>query len=265
MLKWFKQAFIITISAALIAGCVSQKTYVGSDKPVVEKQSTPVEAAKNRIALGLTYLKKGNAAQAKFNLDKALGFAPDLPEAHYSLAYYYQVVGEIEKADAAYKRVVSLDRKNGDALNNYGAFLCQQGKYQQAKEHFLQAVAIDSYIRVAQTYENLGLCLYDSGEEKYRDEVEKYLISALGYNARLPKSLSTLVELNLANNNLQAAYGYVKKLELLQQNNPATIYRAYQLAEQLGDHKGASSYARRLFIDFPKSPQTQQLRQALTQ
>lgn len=249
----------------MLAACVSQKTYVGSDKPVVEKQSTPVEAAKNRIALGLTYLQKGNAAQAKYNLDKALEFAPKLPEAHYSLAYYYQTVGEIDKADSAYKKVISLDKQNGDALNNYGAFLCQQGLYAQAKEYFLQAVKIDSYIRVAQTYENLGLCLYDSGQAEYSEEVEKYLTNALGYNSKLAKSLYTLVELYKKNNELIKAYRYVQQLDVVQKNNPSIIFSAYQLAEQTGDKRAASSYARRLFIDFPKSPETQQLRQALTQ
>ena len=55
-----------------------------------------VAAAKTRISLGLTYLKNGNYSQAKFNLDKALQFAPRLADAHYSIAYYYQVVGENE-------------------------------------------------------------------------------------------------------------------------------------------------------------------------
>ncbi|WP_016954980.1 type IV pilus biogenesis/stability protein PilW [Catenovulum agarivorans] len=264
MLRLFNPLAAITISF-ILAACVSQKTYVGSDKPVVEKQSTPVEAAKNRIALGLTYLQKGNAAQAKYNLDKALEFAPKLPEAHYSLAYYYQTVGEIDKADAAYKKVISLNKKNGDALNNYGAFLCQQGHYALAKDYFLQAVEIDSYIRVAQTYENLGLCLYDSGQAEYYGQVEKYLTSALGYNAKLVKSLTTLVELHKNSGDIAKAYRYVQRLDLVQQNNPSVIYSAYQLAEQVGDKRAASVYARRLFVDFPQSSETQQLRQALTQ
>ena len=264
MLRLFK-ALAITITPLILSACVSQKTYVGSDKPVIEKQSTPIEAAKNRVALGLTYLQKGNAAQAKYNLDKALEFAPKLPEAHYSLAYYYQTVGEIDKADAAYKKVISLDKKNGDALNNYGAFLCQQGKVELAKDYFLQAVKIESYIRVAQTYENLGLCLYDTGKTEYNEEVEKYLTSALGYNPKLIKSLQTLVELYKKTNNFAKAYRYVQQLDLAHKNNPSVIYNAYQLAEQVGDKRGASVYARRLLIDFPASSETQQLRQALTQ
>ena len=78
----------------LLSGCVSQPQpgkYASDD-------FDQEEAAKTRISLGLTYLKNGNYTQAKANLDKALEFAPRLADTHYSLAYYYQLVGEVQRA-----------------------------------------------------------------------------------------------------------------------------------------------------------------------
>ncbi|MER2493951.1 type IV pilus biogenesis/stability protein PilW [Catenovulum sediminis] len=269
MLKWFKNTYtrlgISLVLCAVLPACVSQKSYIGSDKPFIEKKSTPIEAAKNRIALGLTYLQKGNAAQAKFNLDKALEFAPDMAEAHYSMAYYYQVVKETEKAEKAYQKVIELDSNNGDAFNNYGAFLCDQGKVTKAREMFLQALEIDSYIRVAQTYENLGLCLYDTGDTSLYPDVIDYLDSALGYNPRLNKSLNVLLDIYQQQENWQKALETFQQLEAYTTATAELYLKGYQIAKKLDKKRVANEYARRILTQYSSSPQANQIRQALLQ
>ncbi|MCU4676990.1 type IV pilus biogenesis/stability protein PilW [Catenovulum sp. 2E275] len=254
---------LLTVAACLllsitVSGCVQHKTYVGTDKPVVEKELDPVNAAKNRIALGLTYLQKGNTQQAKFNLEKALEFAPDLAEANYSMAYYYQTVNDFDKARAYYEKVIDLDDKNGDAYNNYGVFLCQQGEVEKAKQLFLAAIEIDSYLRVAQTYENLGLCLYNTGIEDYQTQAKPYFARALGYDPKLVKSVAYLTQIAIDEHNLADAKRFLQRLDkLVQGHNASILWLSYQLAQASGQSAQAQHYAQMLIGEFPESSEVQ--------
>ena len=84
-----KQKLLIGVSlSAVVAltGCVSERSYVGTDKPVSERTFDNIEAARTRISLGLNYLRRGDTSQAKYNLERARSFAPNSAEVHSALA-----------------------------------------------------------------------------------------------------------------------------------------------------------------------------------
>lgn len=265
MLNWFNYTKVILFIATstIVCGCVSQKSYVNSDKPFYEKSHSPQEAASNRIALGLNYLKKGNAARAKLNIDRAIELAPDMAEAHYSLAYYYQVVKEYAKARQAYQKVLRLDPKNADARNNFGVFLCQQGDIQDAREMFTSALAIEQYVRVAQTYENLGICLFDHDREQYEEEVIEYLDRALAHDARRTKSLTILQKIYTEQKDWRKALYYQQRILEVEGLTAAPLWEAYKLATLAGETASSKEYARLILSRFSGSEQAAKLRQAL--
>ena len=171
---------------SLLIGCTSQ-----SSGPNMGDDFDQQKAAKTRVSLGLTYLKNGNYSQAKFNLDKALEFAPRSADAHFGLAYYYQSVGEVNSAETSYQTAMDYEPRNADIANSYGAFLCQQGKYPKAKEYFLKAINSSNYISSAETYENLALCSQSQG---YLAETTEYLRSAVNHQPGRAKSLFLLTQ-----------------------------------------------------------------------
>ena len=84
-----KVLFGISLCSVLVlAGCVSEQSYVGSDKPVSDRTFDNIEAARTRISLGLNYLRRGDTSQAKYNLERARSFAPNSAEVYSALAYY---------------------------------------------------------------------------------------------------------------------------------------------------------------------------------
>ena len=99
------KVFSTVVLVVLLSACTST---------VSERNSIPdpLAAAKNRLALGLTYLKSNNFQQAKFNIDKALDFAPRFSGAHYGIAYYYQKVGENALANESYNIILFIYRDN---------------------------------------------------------------------------------------------------------------------------------------------------------
>jgi type IV pilus assembly protein PilF len=135
---------LIVLSTGMVGGCVSQSTYSGTDVPVSERPFDNVLAAQKRAQLGLTYLRRGNSQQAKYNLDKAIKFAPNIEDVHISMAYYYQTVGDLDNAEKSYRKAINASDASGDGFNNFGVFLCQQDKFKESEKMFLRAVKMPS-------------------------------------------------------------------------------------------------------------------------
>ncbi|MGC6407198.1 type IV pilus biogenesis/stability protein PilW [Bisgaard Taxon 45] len=143
------QVWIASIFSLFLSACVSQQE---------KKSFEPREAAKARIELGLGYLLQQDFARAKQNFDKAMSYAPNYYLSHAALAYLYQKQDQLELARQAYEKAINLDSHQGDVLNNYGTFLCQQGEFEQAYKLFSQALNAPHYYQHADTYENLVWC-----------------------------------------------------------------------------------------------------------
>lgn len=149
----------------LLAGCVPAPT------PQVEFSRSEAVAA--RVKLALAYLEQNEFAKAKQNIDKALAHDSQDYLPHSVLAYYYQQIGEVEKAESSFQTALALGQTGEnsekkpanqaadrpDVRNNYGAFLCRQGKFEQAYAQFEQALQSNApYYHQADTLENLALC-----------------------------------------------------------------------------------------------------------
>lgn len=241
---------LIVIFALLLSACVTQSPQKGFKNP---DDFDPLAAAKTRISLGLTYLKNGNYSQAKFNLDKALQFAPKLADSHFSMAYYYQLVGENEQAEAEYKTSMLMAPDNADIINTYGTFLCQQGKYQQAKEYFLKAVKSDNYVSSAETYENLALCSQTRG---HMDDAIEYLNSALNHQPGRAKSLLLLAEMLVAEQRWDEARQTLRRYEKVARVSAETLWMSTQIEQAMGNEQLAQGYGDMLIRMYPQHPYT---------
>ncbi|HBY41481.1 MAG TPA: type IV pilus biogenesis/stability protein PilW [Alteromonas sp.] len=239
---------VMLVTLLWLSGCVSENQ--GGNFSAEFDQN---EAAKTRISLGLTYLKNGNYTQAKMNLDKALSFAPRLADSHYGLAYYYQVVGEVERAREAYETAMSLAPRNADIANSYGAFLCQQGDYEEAKTFFLQAVNSKQYANSAATYENMALCAQSQGQGE--DAIE-YLNSALKHQPGRAKTLFILTEMYVATEQYDLAEQTLRKYEKVARVSPDSLWMAIEIATGQGDILTANGYGDMLLTMYPDSPLT---------
>jgi type IV pilus assembly protein PilF len=144
------RAIILGIWALCACGCASTE---------VNHQSQQQEAAEANVKLGMYYLlEKNNAAQAKQKFLKAMTQAPSDPMVWYSLAYFEERVGEINAARIHYIHAIKLSPRSGATQNNYAAFLCRQGEYQQSIGHFINATKDPYYVNTAKAYENAAQC-----------------------------------------------------------------------------------------------------------
>lgn len=253
---------LIALLSMLASGCVTEQTYSGTDIPVSERTFDKVAAAKERTQLGLTYLQRGNAEQAKFNLDKAMSYAPDLEEVNVAMAYFYQTVGDVPRTEEAYRRAVRSSDATGDSMNNFGVFLCQQKRYDEAEQMFLKAIEQPKYTRTASSYENLGICSRDGGN---REKARHYFDMALKYDPRRATSLLELTELAMDSQDYQGAKRLLERMHTVVAESAASLALGVEIERQLNNFDASSRYGILLLAKFPASPEAKQYRASLNQ
>lgn len=220
-----------TILCTALAGCVSQSSLVETNR-IAQPRTDMTEAARTRMSLGLNYLQRGDMPQAKFNLEKASELAPDLAEIDSAIAFYYQQVGEYALAERSYRLSLRKDSKNPDTLNNFGVFLCQQKKYAEAETLIRQAIQNPSYLRVADSYENLAFCAV--AQQDYA-AYHQFLRQSLQHNANRVSAIYLMAELSYAKGDLTEAKRWSDRLQQLDERSAPAKMLHYLLARLTGD------------------------------
>src|SRR5437870_5789715 len=109
----------------MLAACQTSQTTNGDE-------NKKISAAKINDRLGLAYLERHDIQRAKQKFLTALDQAPDIPETWYSMAYFLESTGNKDQAKAYYLKALATAPHRGDALNNYGTYLCRSGDYKTA-------------------------------------------------------------------------------------------------------------------------------------
>ncbi|MCK5818640.1 MAG: type IV pilus biogenesis/stability protein PilW [Psychromonas sp.] len=246
--------FVLITLIAFISGCVTSQVSVAKKHTTSGYKTSfePDRAAKKRMQLALIYLKNDKMQQAKANLQKALEYQPDSAIINRVFAYYYQKVNEPKIAEKFYKKSISLDPKDGDTYNNYGRFLCIKGRYKAAEKNFLMAIKQTSYLGVANTYENAGLCAEKAGD---KNKAIYYYGYALSYDPNKSFLNLSLAKLNIDKKNFKAAnlnlYSYKKK----NKDSAESLWQLIRLSYATEKTANLNKYAGKLLSDFPESQQ----------
>jgi type IV pilus assembly protein PilF len=247
---------IAVLTTSFMTGCVTQNYENDKTTPVIENDSSKNEIAMTRISLGLGYLKMGNTQQAKLNLEKAKRFSPNLVQVYTAFAHYYDTVGEPELSTESYEHALSIKDDDADTLNNYGVFLCRQKKYDEAEIQILKAIAIPSYILVAQSYENLALCQLKA---KHYEKAELYLEKAILHSPNRASSILQMVRLQYAKTDYKIAQSYLHRYEKSTRRfSSNALALAYKVFEKQGSKRTAKNYGNMLVKMFPNSYEAKQ-------
>jgi type IV pilus assembly protein PilF len=163
-----KYSYLIVILSCLlvISGCVTTERGSMIDK------ADDAKALEVSVQLARNYIRDGNWGAAKRHLKVALELDKDNAETYEALALVFQNTGEFEFAEENYKKSLSL---NGDASrvrNNYGAFLFQLQRYDEAAEQLERVVVDTLYPQRLTAFISLGRCYTLLG--KYEDARDQY-------------------------------------------------------------------------------------------
>lgn len=231
-MKTGKILTIITLTSLLVACSSNKDSEKVTEQAVNEMYQLPSKpdyekAARLNIELALGYLKQEQISRAKAKFLRAKELAPELPEVHYSYAYFLETVGQMPDAKKAYEKAISLNSKNGQSHHVYGAFLCRQKQYSQSEKEFLLAVEDQAFGHTAEAYESAGICVL---ENKETAKAITYFEKALRYDPNRPNALLELAFVRLKQGNRDQARQYYEKYSQIAKPNARSKKLATELA-----------------------------------
>ena len=223
-----------------------------------EKVLNPVDkkrAAELNAQLGLGYLQQGQYKRALYKLDKALKFDPDNAPAYHYKAELYRRLKDSERAEKYFKIAMGLSPDNFEIENNYGVFLCDIGKYEEAITLFKKPLGDPMYSR-ADSYENIGLCRLRQGQMV---KAEKAFTQALKINPKRPNSLLKLAQLRFDGGNSVAAYKLYTRYISIAKHTSESLWLGILLEHGRGAKNTVASYKVKLKGKYPDSKETKLL------
>ena len=248
----YKIAFISSL-------CFSALALTACQTPDLGKKD-PEKAAKVRTQLAVEYIKAGDLDAAKRALDQALETQPRDAQANMMMGVLLQQEGSplnMEKADSYFRRAISAEPKNAQARNNYGTYLYQIERYNDALEQLNIAGATLGYDQRARALENAGRIYLKLGDAV---NAEKSFKQALQANRDSFISMLELAEIFYLNQQTAAATQmYEQFVRAVGQKNQSAraLWIGIRTARANGDSLGMQALVNQLRALFPESPEYQ--------
>ncbi len=230
----------IVIGVLLLAGCRSVP-------PASDEVGDREKLARLYATKGGAYLARGNFKAALADLQKALRLDPDNAVAHATLALLYEDLDMPEKAAGHYEAALRLAPENPQILNNYGRFLCKQGRYDEGLAHLSRAGDDKLYDKRWTALVNAGECAQRAGRLQ---AAETWLRQALRLNPEAPEALAAMARLMAEQGKWLSARAFLQRYEAVAQPSRKMLELGYRIERALGDATAAQAYRdklRRLF------------------
>ena len=220
--------------------------------PVVDKDQNQQASAVN-VQLGIGYLEQNNLDQANEKLSKALRQDPNSASAHNAFAILQDRLLQTEKAEYHYKKATTLDPKNSRAANNYGAFLCRNGRELESEKYFLQALKNPLYSTPEFAYTNAALCLLQVGEQRETEKAKEYLRKAIAARNDFGPALLAMGQLLFDQGQYTAAKPYLDRFHLVARPTARSLWLTIRNTLQIDGRGDVTELAQRLGSEFPNS------------
>jgi len=241
---------LLLLAASLLAGCVT----TGNVDPMKTGKGRE-EARDAYVQLGIGYLQQGETERAKVPLKKALELDSSNADAHAALALVFQIEMEPKLADGHFRKAISQRRDDARLLNNYGSFLFEQKRYQEAMERYTQAAQDNLYPERSRIFENLGLTAL---QLQQREQAKAYFERSLRLNSRQPRALMEMALLSFEDKQFVPARSYYESYLLLAPHDARSLLLGVRLAKVFEERDNAASLGLQLKRLYPGTPEYQQ-------
>lgn len=235
---------LVFLLLPLISACVA-----------VDNRPTDTEKASEiNVQLGIGYLQQNKLELANEKLLKALRYNPRSAAAHNAYAILQDRLLIKDKAAFHYKKATTLDPKDSQAANNYGAFLCRNNEVVKSEKYFLQALKNPLYKTPEYAYTNAALCLLKIDK---KEKAVGYLSKALAANSNFPVALVTMAKIAFDSENYKNAKLYLDRYHLVAKPSAKSLWLSIRAELELNKNRDVDELANQLQIDFPDSDEYQ--------
>ncbi|OED42293.1 type IV pilus biogenesis/stability protein PilW [Chromatiales bacterium (ex Bugula neritina AB1)] len=220
--------------------------------PIYGRLTDDQKAASYNAELGTNYLATGDLEHAQLKLHRALSQDPDNALANNTFG---KLLAELDKpaaAERSFLKSIKLDVNRAEYRNNYGIFLCDHERSDEAIEQFLKASENKFYKTPEFALDNAGVCAMDSNK---LEEANLHLRAAIRQNPVFAPALLHMAELKLKTGDALLADAYYSRFLTLARQTPQSLYVGINIRRKLGDHSAVDQFAEQLVSAYPRSSQ----------
>ncbi|MCD9026985.1 type IV pilus biogenesis/stability protein PilW [Luteimonas sp. BDR2-5] len=254
-------ALILVAAVVALAGCAKTgfvKPTVGERARSYDFRETPESRRRSegreQLAIATRELQAGELDAADRAARAALRADPASADANTVLAVISERRGRSAEAGALYRKAMELAPGRGAELNNYGAWLCGNGREGESLAYFEQALADSGYGQPAAALANAGACGMRAGDIA---QVERNLRAALELDPENAVALEAMTEYRFGHGRYFDARAFSQRRLAVPPTTAAALQMAAQIEQRLGNEPAANRYLQRLHSEFPQAAHLQ--------
>ena len=225
------------------------------DRLTASDEPDSAKRARVRYELAALYFGNGQLTVALDEVKLAIAADPNLGSAFNLRGLIYASLGDDRLAEESFRRALQIDARDGDAMQNFGWYLCQQKRYDEANAMFTQALSMPQYRDTIRTLAAQGVCHSYAGK---LDDAERSLLRAYEID---PGNASTAVNLSEVQYRLgkyESARSLMRRVNAAPDiANAQTLWLAARIENRLGNKQTVQQLGERLRERFPQSREAQ--------
>jgi type IV pilus assembly protein PilF len=232
---------LLVLLLPILTACVT----VGGEPPPQNEKNSAIN-----VQFGIGYMEQNNFELANQKLQKALRQDPNSATAHYVYAILKDQLLEKGEAEKHYKIAVELDPDNSLAANNYGKFLCLNGREAESEKYFLRALKNPLYKTPEIAYTNAALCVLKIDE---KGKAKIYLKKALAEKSNFGSALIEMSTLGLDEGSFDTAKLYIDRFHLVDRPTARSLWLAIRAELGINGGNNVEGLGQQLESEFPDS------------
>jgi type IV pilus assembly protein PilF len=242
----------IIASALMSTGCATTGRNTSSDGELATSsdQTSVQKRAAINLQLAVGYYQRNEMSVALDKIKQALAADPDYSEAYSMRGLIYMDMGETRLADENFQHALKLAPNNADFGNNYGWFLCQNGRAAESIAYFEAAAKVRSYESPGKALDNAGMCSL-----KLNDSVaaEKYFMRAFQLDPGNIKVNTNLAKICYQRQDYEHAKFYIGRVIKSESHEADVLWLGIKIAHKTGDRITESTIGSQLQRFQPNS------------
>lgn len=219
-------------------------------EPDIRTDSSGRSSAFSLTLAAQAQLVAGDAKAALATARRALKLDGDHPEAHSLAALSLDALGQAKESGVHHRRAAELAPARGALLNNYGTWLCANGRAGESLAWLERAAASPGYATPETALANAGMCALKAGEtERARAWLRQVITAAPEH----PVALRALAEAELRRGRPFEARAFIERRLAAAPADEESLLLASQIEQALGDTAAAARYVQRIRAEFPRN------------
>lgn len=251
---WAGVGLVVLVGMASLQGCAGGAGTTASapqSDPVTESDEPEArKRARLRLELASSYFENGQTTVALDEIKQSLAADPAYPAAYVLRGLVYMRMNDARLAEDSFRRALSLNSRDADAMHNYGWLLCNQKRHSEAIQMFDGALANPTYGGRAKTLMLKATCQLRMGSPA---DAESTFARAYELDPANPYVGYNLANLEFQRGDLTRSQFVIRRINNSDLANAETLWLGIKIERRLGNREAVEQLAQQLSRRFPKS------------